>query len=117
MVVCQGDVFWARISRSAGSEPENRRPVIVVQRDAINRSKFNTILVVPLTGQTKHAPLPGNVLINKGEANLPKTSLARGTHIMVIARNKLSEKIGTLPKKRITEIINNIIWVLGVDIR
>lgn len=44
MVITQGDVFWARLSNLAtGSEPENKRPVVVVQRDSINRSKFNTV--------------------------------------------------------------------------
>ncbi len=113
MVICQGDVFWASLSPSAGSEPENRRPVVIVQRDSINRSTFRTVVVVPLTKQTKHAILPGNVLLNKGEANLPKQSLARGTHVMVVNKSRLIEKIGALSQKRINEIIDNIIWVLG----
>ena len=113
MVICQGDVFWASLSPSLGSEPENRRPVVVVQRDSINRSKFRTVVVVPLTKQTKHSILPGNVLLKKGEANLPKSSLARGTHVMVVDKNRLLEKIGVLTQQRINEIITNIIWVIG----
>lgn len=113
MVVCQGDVFWAGFSSDAGSEPAHRRPVVVVQRDSINRSKFRTVVVVPLTKQTKHAILPGNVLLKKGEANLPRPSLARGTHVMVMDKNRLIEKIGTLSPRKTDDIINNIIWVLG----
>ncbi|MBW1780093.1 MAG: type II toxin-antitoxin system PemK/MazF family toxin [Deltaproteobacteria bacterium] len=113
MVICQGDVFWASFSSDAGSEPAYKRPVVVVQRDSINRSKFRTIVVVPLTKQTKHAILPGNVLLKKGEANLPRPSLARGTHVMVLDKNRLIEKIGTLPLERTREIIDNIIWVMG----
>ncbi|MGA1839567.1 MAG: type II toxin-antitoxin system PemK/MazF family toxin [bacterium] len=109
MVISQGDVFWARLSRSAGSEPENKRPVVIVQRDSINRSRFNTIVVIPLTKRTRHAHIPGNVLLQKGEANLPISSLARGTHIMVIDKSHLIEKIGTLPKDRMNKILNNII--------
>jgi mRNA interferase MazF len=117
MVICQGDVFWASLSPSSGpilgSEPAYKRPVVIVQRDSINRSKFRTVVVIPLTKQTKHNILPGNVLLRKGEANLPRHSLARGTHVMVIDKNRLIEKIGTLSPKRIKEIIHNIIWVLG----
>ena len=61
MVVCQGDVFWANLYPSRGSEPRDKRPVVVVQRDSINRSKFQTVVVVPLTKQIKHADIPGNV--------------------------------------------------------
>ena len=113
MVICQGDVFWAKLSPSNGSEPGYKRPVIVVQRDSINRSKFGTVLVVPLTKQTRHAILPGNVILNKGEANLPRQSLARGTHVMVIDKKRLFEKIGSFSKDRLNEIIENINWVLG----
>ena len=113
MVVCQGDVFWADLKSSKGSEPKDKRPVVIVQRDSINRSKFQTVLVVPLTKQTKHANIPGNVLLQKGDANLPRKSLARCTHVMVIDKSRLNEKIGTLPKKKVQDIINHIIWVLG----
>jgi mRNA interferase MazF len=113
MVVCQGDVFWANLHRSKGSEPRDKRPVVVVQRDSINRSKFQTVVVVPLTKQTKHADIPGNVLLQKGEANLPRESLARCTHVMVIDKSRLAEKAGTLTRKKRQDIINHLIWVLG----
>jgi len=113
MVVSQGDVFWVRLSGARGSEPEYKRPVVVVQRDSINRSRFHTVLVVPLTKQIKHAHLPGNILLQRGEGNLPRPSLARGTHIMVVDKSRLIEKIGTLPTKRTNEIIDHVIWVLG----
>jgi mRNA interferase MazF len=113
MVVCQGDVFWANLSSNTGSEPSQKRPVVVVQRDSINRSKFRTVLVVPLTKQTEHAALPGNIFLQRGEANLSKSSLARGTHVMVIDKSRLLEKIGTLSLARKEEIIDNVIWVLG----
>jgi mRNA interferase MazF len=115
MVICQGDVFWTRLSPSSGSEPTYKRPVVIVQRNSINRSKFRTVLVVPLTKQTKHNILPGNVRLRKGEANLPKPSLARGTHVMVIDKSRLIEKIGALSPQRTKEIIDNIIWVMGED--
>ena len=49
----------------------------------------------------------------KGDANLPRKSLARCTHVMVIDKSRLSEKIGTLTKKRMQDVMNHIIWVLG----
>ena len=113
MVILQGDVFLAELSVTIGSEPKQKRPVVIVQRNSINRSKFQTVLVVPLTTQTKHAHLPGNVLLKKGDANLPHPSLARGTHVMVIDKNRLQEKIGTLSKARTDLIITNIVFVLG----
>ncbi len=112
MVICQGDVFWANLTTAAGSEPGYRRPVVIVQRDSINRSAFGTVVVMPLTKQTKHSTLPGNVLLNKGEANLPRPSLARGTHVMVVDKGRLIERIGNLSPNRTREILDNIIWII-----
>ena len=113
MVISQGDVFWAGLSRATGSEPGDKRPVVIVQRDSINRSKFQSVLVVPLTRQMKHENIPGNILLKKGEANLLSPSLARCTHVMVIDKNRLLEKVGTLPQEKTDEIIDHICWVLG----
>ena len=113
MVVCRGDVVWARFGSTTGSEPARTRPVVVVQRNSINRSRFNTVLVVPLTSQTRHAHLPGNVLLNKGDANLPKGSVARATHVTVIDRQRLTEKIGSVSAARLAEITEAIGWVIG----
>ncbi|MBI2763529.1 MAG: type II toxin-antitoxin system PemK/MazF family toxin [Chloroflexi bacterium] len=49
MVIAQGDVWWADLSDPAGSAPGFRRPVVVVQSDAFNRSAIRTVVCVPLT--------------------------------------------------------------------
>jgi mRNA interferase MazF len=85
----------------------------VVQRDAINQSRFNTVVVVPLTSQTRNSHLPGNVLLNRDEANIPKASLARTTHTTVVDKAYLREKIGTLSRERLEEVIEALCWVVG----
>jgi len=39
--------------------------------------------------------------------------MARGTHVMVVDKSRLIEKIGTLSQERINEILDSIIWMLG----
>jgi mRNA interferase MazF len=113
MVIQRGDVFWAQIGPAHGSEPAHRRPVVVVQRNAINQSRFNTVVVVPLTSQLRHSHLPGNVRLRKDEANIPKASLARATHVTVLDKIRLVEKIGTLSRERLNEIVAAVCWVVG----
>ena len=113
MVIRQGDVFWAQLASAEGSEPAGRRPVVVVQRDSVNRSKFNTVVIVLLTSQTRHSHLPGNVRLRKGEASIPRASLARSTHLMVLNKARLTERIGTLGKQRLDEILEAVCWVVG----
>ena len=111
-MIGQGDIFWTDLGVPAGSEPGLRRPAVIVQRDAINRSTFNTVLVVPLTTSTRHVAVPGNVRIPRGEGALPQTSVARATHVMVVDKSRLDEKIGTLPRARLDDILDAIAWVL-----
>ncbi|NIQ59110.1 MAG: type II toxin-antitoxin system PemK/MazF family toxin, partial [Gammaproteobacteria bacterium] len=48
MVVRRGEVWWAELDEPRGSEPGYRRPVLIVQADAFNRSRLRTVLAVVL---------------------------------------------------------------------
>jgi mRNA interferase MazF len=63
VTIAQGDVWWVDLSEPSGSGPGFRRPVVVVQGDALNRSRIATVVCVPLTSNLKWATAPGNVLL------------------------------------------------------
>jgi mRNA interferase MazF len=72
VVIAQGDVWWASGSRTEGSNPGFRRPVVVVQGDALNQSKLATVVCVPLTSDLKWADARGNVLLAARMTGLPQ---------------------------------------------
>jgi PemK-like, MazF-like toxin of type II toxin-antitoxin system len=55
-----------------GSGPGFRRPVIVVQCDAMNGSRLGTTACVPLTSNLKWGAAPGNVSLSARLTGLPK---------------------------------------------
>ena len=59
MVVERGQVWWADLGEPAGSEPGFRRPVLIVQSDAFNRSRLRTVLAVVLTSNVRLVDAPG----------------------------------------------------------
>jgi mRNA interferase MazF len=75
-----------------------------LQHERFNRTSINTIVVAAITSQTKYAALPGNVLLRKGEAGLPRASVVNVTQISTIDRAYVVEKIGKLAHARISEI-------------
>ena len=75
MVIRQGEIYWVDLAEPRGSEPSYRHPHIVVQNNLFNASKINTVVVCALTSNLKRAKAPGNVLLEKGEANLLKKVL------------------------------------------
>ena len=104
----QGDVFWVELDDPYGSEPGWRRPYVVVQNNMFNFSRINTVVVCAITSNQKQALAPGNVLLDKGEANLPGQSVVNISQIVTLDKQVLSEKIGTLSSGRIKEIISGL---------
>jgi len=108
MVINQGDIFWIEFDAPSGSEPGYRHPHVVIQNNVFNRSRINTVVVCALTSNLRRATAPGNVLLDPGEANLPKQSVINVSQIFTVDKSQLGEKIGTLSARRMREILNGI---------
>src|SRR5437667_11203103 len=96
MVVAQGDVCWADLPAPTGSGPGFRRPVVVVQGDAFNRSRIATVVCVPLTSNLRWADAPGNVLLAAMATGLPKDSVANVSQLVTLDKSFLTARIGNL---------------------
>jgi len=104
MVIRKGSIYWVDFSPGKGSEPLGRRPGLVVQNDILNDSNLNTVIMLAITSTMKFAELPGNVVLRKGEANLPKRCVINVTRIKSVDKKSITEKIGTLSKARVDEV-------------
>lgn len=113
MVISQGDVFWADLGEPIRSAPGFRRPVVVVQCDAMNRSRIGTVVCVPLTSNLKWANAPGNVLLKAGATGLPRDSVANVSLVVALDKDQLSERTGKLPSLQLKAILDGIDVVLG----
>lgn len=112
MVIRQGDVYWVDLGEPSGSEPGYRHPCVVVQNDVFNQSRIRTVVVCALTSNLKRAEAPGNVLLEKGEANLPKQSVVNVSQIFTVDKTQLGDHIGTLSPRRVRQILAGILLVL-----
>ncbi len=90
------------------SEPGYRHPHIVIQNNIFNESKINTVVVCALTSNIKRASAPGNVLLKKGEGNLPKDSAVNISQIITVNKSDLVEKIGSLSPSKVKQIIEGV---------
>jgi mRNA interferase MazF len=113
MVIAQGDVCWADLPQPAGSGPGFRRPVVVVQGDALNRSRIATVVCVPLTSNLKWADAPGNVLLPARSTGLSKNSVANVSQIVTVDRVVLTERVGRVSSKHLALLFAGIDIVLG----
>lgn len=113
MVVARGEVWWADIPEPSGSGPGFRRPVVVVQGDAINRSRISTVVCVPLTTNLRWADAPGNVALSTRETRLPKDSVANVSQIVTLDRSLLTDRVSRLPRAKLDLILFGIDVILG----
>ena len=112
MVIAQGDIFWLDPGAPRGAGPGFRRPHVVVQNDVFNASRIQTIVLCSVTSNLTRAKAPGNLLLRKGEANLPRPSVVNVSQIVTVDKSVLKEKIGTLSRPRILEIVAGLRLVL-----
>lgn len=111
--LAQGEVWWAEMPTPAGSGPGFRRPVVVVQGDSLNRSRIATAVCVPLTSDLRWVDAPGNVLLPARASGLLRDSVANASQLVALDRAILTERVGKLGPKRLTQILNGIDVVLG----
>ena len=97
-MVRRAELWWADTGDNVGSEVSGRRPVLVVQSNAINKSTFNTVVIVGITSNLKYADIPGNVFIERKEGILPKDSVIVCANLAAIDKSRFIEKIADLPE-------------------
>ena len=96
-----------------GSGPGFRRPVAVVQGDALNRSRISTVVCVPLTSNFCWADAPGNVPLSARVTGLPEDSVANVSQVLTLDRDLLTERVGKLPRAKLELLFTGIDIVLG----
>jgi mRNA interferase MazF len=111
--VAQGEIWWADLGEPAGSAPGFRCPVVVVQGNALNRSRIGTVVCVPLTSNLAWQGAPGNTLLPAADTRLPRPSVANASQIVALDRNTLTERVGRLRPKLVAQILAGIDIVLG----
>jgi mRNA interferase MazF len=113
VVISQGEVWWAELGLPRRSEPGFRRPVVVVQGDALNRSRIATVVCVPLTSNLAWADASGNVLLSAGTTGLPKDSVANVSQVVTLDKTALTDRVGKLSRAKTELLLAGIDVVLG----
>jgi len=108
----RGDVYWVNLDPVIGAEVGRRRPAVVVQNEAANRSS-STVTVIPLTSSIDRV-YPFQALVAAGEGGLSRQSKALCEQVRTLSRNRLTDRLGRLPNERmdqIREALDRHLWV------
>lgn len=105
LVINRGDIYWVQLDSLDEAEPGIPHPYVVVQDDVFNHSRITTVIVCALTSNLKRAALPGNVLLEAGEANLPRQSVVEVSKVSSVDKTQLGAYIGALTAQRTDQIL------------
>lgn len=109
----RGEVWLADLGEPKGDhEQAGKRPAVILQTDYL--SALSTVVIVPLTGQAKHARLAHTVFIPAKEAGQDLDSFALCAQIRALDCRKLTRRIGELTPERLSEIETTVTFVLGL---
>jgi mRNA interferase MazF len=108
VVIRQGEVYWIDLGSAGRSGPGFLHPHVVVQNDLFNRSRIGTTVVCAITSNLRRGEAPGNVILDQGEANLPRRSVVNVSQLYTVDKDELIERIGSLTPEKMQQILAGI---------
>ena len=87
--------------------------MVVVQGNALNRSRLATVICVPLTSNLMWADAPGNLLLTARMTHLPKDSVANVSQVVALDRALLEEPVSRISRAKLNGLLAGIDVVLG----
>ncbi len=110
----RGEIWWAELADPRGAEPAFRRPVVVLQSDAFNRSRIGTVVVAAITSNLLLAGAPGNVRLTRGESRLRRESVVNVSQLLTLDRRFLARRAARLPTATVERIDAGLRLVLAL---
>ena len=100
----KGEIWWANLPHPRGSEPAKKRPVLVIQGDAFNRSNINTVVCAVITSSQHLANSPANLFLAKADSKLSRTSVVNFSQIITVDKSYFISQVSMVPKPILEKI-------------
>lgn len=110
----KGEVFWADLNPTLGSEINKTRPVVIVSNN-INNHYSETVTILPITSSTAKI-YPFEVFVPAGMVSLKNDSKIKANQIRTIDKQRIKQFLGTLPLATINAIDKAIAVHLNLKI-
>ncbi len=108
--ILRGEIRWADLSPSRGTEQAGRRPVLVLSRDVFNE-RSGTVISVALTSRPQRAGFPLTLeLASKG---LPKRSWVKIGQIRTLAVDRIGARIGRASPEELQAVLEGFGEICG----
>lgn len=114
LIVKRGDVFWADLAQTIGSEQSGIRPVVVIQNDVGNKYS-PTVIIACITSNIQKAHLPTHVEVGR-KHGLEKKSVILGEQIRTIDKKRLLDRITHFDAETMAKVDKAMLVSLGIGV-
>jgi len=111
--ILKGEIYWANLSPTVGSEISKTRPVLIVSND-INNKHAATVSILPITSTTAKI-YPFEIFLTDKRRKFIKRLKAKANQIRTIDKQRIGNKIEKISKSKLNEIENAILIHLGIE--
>ncbi len=108
--ILRGEVYWADLDPTIGSEQAGLRPVVVLSNDIFNL-RSGTVIALAMTSQEPRARFPLTLEIKS--LSLPKRSWVKLSQIRTLAAQRLRGRLGRVSAGELEELIEGLNELLG----
>ncbi|NQU65513.1 MAG: type II toxin-antitoxin system PemK/MazF family toxin [SAR324 cluster bacterium] len=115
MKVKQYEIWLADLNPQIGTEAGKTRPVLIIQTDLLNKVSHPSTLICQITTNIKKNSDILRVHIERGTANVQKDCDVMIDQMRAIDNQRLVQKIGRLPEKKVDKLKENILIVLNIE--
>ena len=102
MEIRRGDIFYANLSPTVGSEQSGIRPVLIIQNDVGNKYS-TTVICLAITSKVKKI-LPTHVSLKGGHFGLLEDSIILAEQVRTIDKKRIVSKIGSVDEYILDEV-------------
>lgn len=104
----QFDIYIVNLDPTLGYEIQKSRPCVIVSPDEMNRH-IRTVIIAPMTTTQKNYPTRVNITFQEKGGQIVLDQ------IRTVDKSRLIQKIGTLPKKTTTQVLDVLLEMFSYD--
>ena len=108
--ILRGEIRWADLDPTRGSEQAGQRPMLVLSHDVFNE-RSGTVIAVALTSQEPRAGFP--LTLESTAPGLPKRSWVKISQIRTLATERLGRRIARASEEEMARVIEGLSEIIG----
>jgi mRNA interferase MazF len=108
--ILRGEIRWADLNPTRGSEQAGQRPVLVLSHDIFNE-RSGTVIAVALTSQPQRAGFP--LTLELVAPRLPTRSWVKISQIRTLATERIGKRLGRASPEEMAQVLEGLNEILG----